>query len=269
MNNTLSIIQADLNKLYPFASVIKGKAEYEGNHENFILLMKEASYQLAGEIQKKTNFCKILEICGSLVREIAIKVHRQSAEKFGTLRNPKRCYDDRIVTPLTGPYKSMIDSLMQINENDIFMNWENFANNEEAGGRTGFRVGIDKNSHAVELSRYILYSGFCTLAHTYPENLGMALQQCDFLYDKILNLNPGVDFCQIYENLARFHWWYIQAAPFFRGTASSGEIISCCISINKFGKLIQWEPGVHVDHIALVSSEEEFVAIYPKLFQLI
>ncbi|MBA2369371.1 MAG: hypothetical protein H0V82_10175 [Candidatus Protochlamydia sp.] len=265
MNAFSSIIHEDSNNFHAF--IPPSNQIYGGDQITFRLSMKKASYQISEEIGK-CNFFSILEKTGKLRQNIAIEANTLYANKFGNLRNPNRHYDDRIATPLNGAYSSMISPLMQINENDLFMNWETYAKKEEGGGRTGFRVGVDKNSQSIELSRYILYPGSRTIAHTYPENLGLTLQQCEFLYNNLVKLNSNIDSELIDKTLARLHWWFIQATPYFRGTASCGEIISSAITHHKYGKLIEWEQDVHVDHIALVSSEEEFVSIYPHLYKL-
>lgn len=256
MNEFLSIIHTDLNRSNP-------KYGEPRLHPD---KMKDASFKISLEFLFHRSFLGMLKVTGQLIQAIALKSNTLYANDFGTLRIPGNSYH-RISTPLIGEYKSMIDPLLQIDPFDPSMNWEYY---EEGINCTGSRIGFDQNSPPINLSRYLVDSnGKSTIAHTSPENLERALQQCDFLYKQIVGFHTRKEYGRFDECRARIHWWIVQAAPFFKGTAMAGEMIASGMTFSFYGKLIQWKEGVLPDQMALVSSEEDFVAFYPQLYKLI
>jgi hypothetical protein len=258
MNDLLSIINADLSRTHP--------ENWEPQSQP--IRMEEACRQIAAEIFRKKSFTEILQLAGRLTQNIASESNILFAEQFGTLRTPGNSYHRIRYTPLNGEFSSIIDALLQIDQKDSSMNWEYY---EEGQNLVGFRIGLDRNSSHIHLSRYLVYSGEKSqtgIVHTYPENLEKSLLQCDFLYNEILELQDKKEFGMVDQYRARIHWWIIQTAPFFRGNPAAGEMIAAGMTLSFCGKLIQWKEKVHPDQVALVSSEDDFVAFYSQLYEL-
>jgi hypothetical protein len=232
--------------------------------------MKTACLMLVNAISDdKTGFEEIMKKAGELRGEIARDSNTLNAEKFGLLRK-KNNFADRISTPLEREYIPMYYRILEIEEQDRSMNWEWFSKIEEGGIRSGFRLGICNDATPVQLSRYFFSTSGAeekgnVIAHTYPECLEKALIQCEFLFDEILRFNSKTDRPLIHEFLAKFHWWFTQATPYFRGSAACGELIVSALSLIQLGYPLKWKDKIYADRIALTSSEEDFVAIYSSL----
>ncbi len=232
--------------------------------------MSSACLELVGDlIHNKIPFCDLLKKAGEFRHAIAVESDTDEADKFGKLRNPAS-YNDRITTPLLEEYHSMLNPLLQIAEDDPYMQWDMYPKMGENYPRMGFRMGVCIDGTEVTLSKYMFYANNQAkakndIAHTYPENLGMALKQCEFFFKELMRFDSKNEKEFILESMAKFHWWFAQATPYFRGSAACGEMIISALHVYHFGHFIAWKSGVFVDRIALTSSCQEFTAIYPEL----
>lgn len=231
---------------------------------DFAQSMTEACKLVANLIHEKKGFYEIVKDTGTIRNKIAIEQKTKEAKKFGILR------DKAYTTPLCDEYSSMVLHLSQISEDDPHMEWNLFSQ-EDKGPKIGFRLGKCQNGNIVKLSKYAFYnrdtdSKKNALIHTTPENIKVALEESRFYFEEILRLDPKVHRSTIEnEYIPSFHWWFIQATAYNRGTGACGEIITSALSLEKFGRPIKWREDVFPDRFALTTSLEEFIAMYLSL----
>lgn len=221
--------------------------------------MRAACDQVEFLIQKRTPFAELIRKIGELRCNIAEEMQTEYMTKFG---KPRVSQTDRISTTLIGPYEHMKQDVVALEEQNPTIKWEIFT----PFYRTGFRLGVCQDE-PIQLTRYLVDpEGECTIAHTYPENLPAAFGKMKELYQSLFDPQK-MDPDQILSTSAKIHWWLVQTAPYFRGSASGGELIANALHKHFFKKYIFWEEKVFPDRIALMKSEEEFVNLYPSLIK--
>ena len=205
------------------------------------------------------SFNELLIWVGKERKEIA---HGAGSEAFGALRD--HTIYDKITTDLIDQYATLIDDLQSIAEDDPNIRWE-FYDAKPDGYNVGIRIA-PTGMGLVELSKYI----FCrmskdhgAIAHTNGENLKIASDVCSTLYQEILYLKPSATEI-IQTKIAEFHWWLAQACFYKRASATCAEIKVAALSHHKKIPLTPYVKGVFPDRIALVTSLEQFVQLYPS-----
>jgi len=247
-------------------SVVSVKASYPiipqiPDQDEFAEKMLLACDQVWGLIQGGTKFVSLIEQIGVLVGGIAEEMKREHASNFGKLR---KTFHDRVSTPLIGPYKEMEADLSGLSADDPSIKWETFTE----GYRSGFRLGKEGEENTVHLTRYIYCPAMkSTLAHTYPNNIQKAVIVMTGLYQSLMEKPQDLTPADVLTTIAKIHWWFVQTAPYFRGSASGGELLASALHKHIFKTHIYWKEGVLPDRIALMTSENEFVKLYPTLLQ--
>lgn len=209
--------------------------------------MKEACQHVEVFIRNGCCFSILIDVAGIERGIIAEKLKCENADKFG---KPRKEPHHRISTDLAGVYQSMSKNLKALSQIEPTIKWDTYASYLHSGYR------LESN---VSLTRYI-YNPFgkSTLAHTYPENIEAAKNVMEEIY---LSDEPPL------SKIARLHWWLVNTTPFFRGSASCGELIASALHHHHFGTYICWKKGKIPDFIALVTSSDAFVNLYPSLFE--
>lgn len=233
-------------------------------------------------IDASGSFDEFLEATGKYRQEIALSTYKGTTaanpfnddlgylffdlgtsdlKKFGELRT-----NHRFETPLAFDYQDMCEAVKELKEDEPMMEWDFYSHDDDYPVKLGFRTGRDIKGEIILLSKYS-YNGLgkSTLIHTSPENLPAVRQQCRYLYDEILRLDANKFAKETHDLLAELHWWLSQATFFKRGSAACSEIMIGTLTIRKFGKLNPYKESVFPDKLALVTSCEKFVAMYPSL----
>jgi hypothetical protein len=205
------------------------------------------------------SFEELLIWVGKERREIA---HGHGSESFGVLRD--HSIYGKLTTDLRDQYAPLIDDLQSMAEDDPNICWE-FYDAKPDGYNVGIRIASTEMG-PVELSKYIfcrMSNDHAAIGHANGENLKIASAVCSALYQEILNLKPA-DTETIQTKIAEFHWWLAQACFFKRASASCAEIKVAALSHHKKIPLTPYVKGVFPDRIALVTSLEQFVQLYPS-----
>lgn len=274
--NSPPSLSSSINSREPtsFASCIvpkksDSKVNKYGTHDRqdeYIQKCWEICVSLLDYFSSRPSFEQVLIFVGEKRNAIAKAFKALEKDKFGVLRG--RRPEDKLSTDLTGEYEGMLEDLKHIAENDPTMKWEEFCDFDESRVRIGYRLGKTFKNELIPLTKYIFFpdgSRKSTIAHTYPENLGAAKEHCMYLYDEIFRLYVKDHPDHIRNLIAELHWWLAQAVFYKRGSASCSEIIVGSSILYEFGTLSPYKEGIYVDRVALVTSCEDFIALYPSL----
>lgn len=241
--------------------------KYTTQQERYVDMSGEACQYIIGKIESGSSFIEILEETGKKRQAIAVELKMGFEDVFGVLRQNQ--ITDKITTPLLAEYASMLPDLLRIEKGEASMDWEVHSEDKSAFC-FGFRTGVSCENERVKLSKYI-FSGnegmakFNSIAHTYPENLEKVKKHCAHLYEQICSADSSVHSSTVKNMIAELHWWMSQGTFYKRGSAACAEIIVGALEFYKFGAIAPYKSGIFADRIALVSSCEDFVRLYPTL----
>ena len=167
-------------------------------------------------------------------------IQQGETEHFGSIRT------GGLVTPMThksGPYQRGFER--------IAAQMELVDEAAEGANSHGLRAlpevpGVDTKSYAflkpeptdsrnmLVLTRFErISSTHVQMVHTTPENLGKVMDIVRAKYKIALDSNKPAT--EIMKAIGEFHWWFAQATPFLRGSASIGEMHAA--SLLKFHKI--------------------------------
>lgn len=239
--------------------------KYNFQQDKYLTLSGAACKEIMECIKNGHSFQEILAGTGLKRKAIAKELKMPHASLFGVLRTAKIA--DKISTDLLEEYKDMLSDLQSLKENDPTIEWDFFTEDKNAYV-FGYRIGITHTGQRIRLSKYMFFTGekgMNTIGHTSGESLEKAKEECEYLYKQIVALDSTVHASAIKTHLAQLHWWQAQAAFYFRGSAACSEIITGALTCLKFESITPYKLNVFADRIALTSSCEEFVNLYPSL----
>lgn len=233
------------------------------SQKEYMTRCADICYQLNNELKRRPAFLELLNWLG--VKRSIIAQGSNQASEFGVLRS--YTVYGTVRTPLLDHYAPLLDRIYQIKEDDPTMEWEFFDMNPESFN-IGTRIGYDSVGNKIRLTKYAFTrssnkkSSFPdSIAHTSQEHLKNSLAVCERLYFQILD-SRNLEESRL--KIAELHWWMSNACPYKRGSASCAEILIAALMQYKNISLKPYVKGVFVDRMALVTSLEEFIQLYPS-----